>query len=127
MRQIESVLVIDDDVTSVFLTTRVLSSAGVGRQVHTAANGAEGLAHIREAAAQGRLPQLILLDIKMPVMDGFELLEELARLNINLSGTSIVLLSSSQSPRDREKAAKSQAAAFLAKPLTKEALRGVME
>lgn len=110
----------------VFLTKRLLSSMGIGKQIDTAYNGVEGLVHIREAAAQGRLPQLILLDIKMPVMDGFTFMEELAKLKVNLSDTKIVLLSSSQSPWDKEKAANSPAAAFLHKPLTKETLLNII-
>ncbi|MFD3003470.1 response regulator [Pontibacter toksunensis] len=126
MKQVERVLVIDDDINFVFLTKRLLSSVGIGKQVEIAYNGAQGLTHIREAASQGRLPQLILLDIKMPLMDGFTFMEELVKLNMNLTDTRIVLLSSSQSPWDREKAAKSPAAAFLHKPLTKDKLRSIM-
>ncbi|WP_162052183.1 response regulator [Pontibacter pamirensis] len=126
MKQVERVLVIDDDANIIFLTKRLLSSVGIEKQVDIAYNGVEGLAHIREAAAQGRLPQLILLDIRMPEMDGFTFMEELDKLNLNLTDTKIVLLSSSQSPWDREKAAKSSAVAFLHKPLTKETLQSII-
>lgn len=98
MKPIERILVIDDDANIVFLTKRLLSSVGIGKQIDTAYNGVEGLAQIREAAAQGLLPQLILLDIKMPVMDGFTFMDELLKLKLNLTDTRIVLLSSSQSP-----------------------------
>lgn len=126
MKQIERVLVIDDDTTAVFLIKHVLGSMGIGEHTQSAHSGVEGLARVREAAAQGRLPQLILLDINMPEMDGFTFMEELAKLDLDLSETRIVLLSSSQTRRDREMAAKSQVAAFLAKPLTKDKLRSVI-
>ena len=127
MKPIERVLVIDDDEISLFLTKRLLSSVGIGTHSQSARNGAEGLAHMRAAAGQDKLiPQLILLDIKMPVMDGFTFMEELALLDLNLTDTRIVLLSSSYSPWDRERAANSPAAAFIHRPLTEEALRGVM-
>ncbi|WP_162056433.1 response regulator [Pontibacter pamirensis] len=124
MKQVERVLVIDDDTTAVFLIKHVLNSIGINEHTQVAHNGVEGLARIREAAAQGRLPQLILLDIEMPEMNGFTFMEELAKLN--LTDTRIVLLSSSQSRYDRDRATKSQAAAFLQKPLTKDKLRSII-
>lgn len=127
MKQVERVLVIDDDATVTFLIERMLCGFGIDKGVQIAHNGLEGLTHMREDAAQGQLPHLILLDIKMPEMDGFTFMEELTKLNLNLNDTKIVLLSSSQSPWDKEKAAKSPAAAFLHKPLTKETLRSIMK
>jgi CheY-like chemotaxis protein len=126
MKPVERVLVIDDDATVTFLTKRMLNSLGIRSGVRIAHNGLEGLECIKEAAEQGLLPQLVLLDIKMPVMDGFAFLEELAKLNLNLSDTKVVLLTSSQSPWDKERAAKSQADALLYKPLTKETLQSIM-
>ncbi|RDV15010.1 response regulator [Pontibacter diazotrophicus] len=128
MKQIERVLVIDDDETSIFLTKRLLHSVGVGSQIQTALNGLEGLNSIKKAVAEELLPQLILLDIKMPVMDGFAFLEELERLpNMDFNDTKIALLSSSHNPWEMEKAKKYPVSAFLHKPLTKEKLQRVLE
>lgn len=126
MKQIERVLIIDDDETSIFLTKRVLHNAGMGSETRSALNGLEGLRVLKEAAENNWLPHLILLDIKMPVMDGFAFLEELKRLeDIDLSDTKIVLLSSSQSPWEKEKAKEKAVTAFLNKPLTKENLQSI--
>lgn len=59
-----------------------------GYRVDTAANGQQALVKLQEQ----ELPQLILLDLMMPVMDGFELLERLR----NASGPSTVVLSASR-------------------------------
>lgn len=127
MKQIERVLVIDDDEISVFLTRRVLKSLGIGSTVLTAHNGLEGLGLIKNTVEEGQLPQLILLDIKMPVMDGFAFLEELEKLeDVDFSDTKIILLSSSHNPWEMERAKKHRAFAFLHKPLAKEELRSII-
>ncbi|HJZ53359.1 MAG TPA: response regulator, partial [Gemmataceae bacterium] len=69
------ILVIDDDPEHVALVSRLL--AREGWEVVSAANGAEGIARVAE-----RRPALILLDLMMPVMDGFGFLEELHKLNL---------------------------------------------
>jgi len=128
MKPIEKVLVIDDDPTSIYLTKRVLQSLNITEsQTQAAFDGLEGLNLIKKAFEQKQLPQLILLDIKMPVMDGFAFLEELVKLqNINLTDTKIILLSSSHNPWEVTRAQQSPIAAFLNKPLTKEKLQQVI-
>lgn len=66
------VLVVDDDMDSRTLLELALTTSGYA--VDTAANGLEGL-----RAARRRAPQLILLDLAMPVMDGFEFRTEQLR------------------------------------------------
>jgi CheY-like chemotaxis protein len=69
------VLVVDDDPDQVALLSRLLAKEG--REVATAANGQEALARAAE-----RRPSLILLDLMMPVMDGFDFLDALHRQDI---------------------------------------------
>lgn len=69
------VLVVDDDGDQVSLVSRMLVKEG--REVMTAANGKEALARLDE-----RKPSLILLDLMMPVMDGFDFLDALHARNI---------------------------------------------
>ena len=125
MKQIERVLVIDDDEISIFLTRRVLKKIGIGNAVLTAPNGLEGLTLFKRAVEKRQPPQLILLDIKMPVMDGFAFLEELGKLEtVDLGEIRIALLSSSHNPWEMERAKKYSVMAFLHKPLeTDELLR----
>ena len=124
---IERVLVIDDDETSIFLIKRVLNSMDINNHAQTAPNGLEGLNVLKEAEGLEQLPQLVLLDIKMPVMDGFVFLEELEKLgNLNFNSMKIVMLSSSQNPWEIERAKSKGVTAFLHKPLSREKLQSVI-
>lgn len=127
MQPIENVLIIDDDAASIFLNKRVLSSLGMGSHVQVAQSGLEGLKLLEEAKKSRRLPQLILLDVKMQGMSGFAFLEELGKLQyVNLIDTRIVLLSASDDPSDLKLAKLHLAADYVPKPLTKEKLRRIL-
>jgi len=67
------VLIVDDDPDLLEVTSFVIEDEGIA--VETARNGAEALALLRT----GRLPRLVLLDLMMPVMSGWEFLEEVAK------------------------------------------------
>ncbi|RDV11487.1 response regulator [Pontibacter diazotrophicus] len=127
MKQVKSILIIDDDAASIYLTRRVLSSICTGSNVQDVQNGLEGLKILKEAKEKRQLPQLILLDIKMQGMGGFAFLEELAKLQfISLIDTKIVLLSASEDPSDVKLAQMHLAAEYVQKPLTKGKLRSIL-
>ncbi|HUB06101.1 MAG TPA: response regulator [Myxococcales bacterium] len=71
MRQI---LIVDDEIDLARLLAEELER--VGHRARVAADGAEGLAYLRNAVP---LPELILLDLEMPVMDGYRFREEQRR------------------------------------------------
>lgn len=74
---VRDVLVIDDDVGFCLLVARFLESESVGYRVRWATTGQEALAQIRREA-----PEAILLDLAMPGMDGFQLLDVLRSLGL---------------------------------------------
>jgi CheY-like chemotaxis protein len=125
-----AILLVDDDPTVNFLNQRLLSRLNVSQEVYVAQNGVEALtllnlhcqAHFRTC------PALVLLDLNMPVMDGFEFLEAYQRLPVEQrQGTSIVVLTSSVLPADQVRAQKLAVAGFLTKPLTRESLNTVLQ
>ena len=127
MNHIRRILIIDDDATSVFLTKRTLNSMYEGADIKTAETGLEGLRLLKEAVENRQTPELLLLDVNMHGMNGLALLEELGKLRLlNLIDTRIVLLTSTLDPLHIAFAKNHMAAAYLQKPLTKQALLSVL-
>lgn len=81
----QRVLVVDDETAILEALEDVLSSEGY--DVRTACNGREGLRRMREAT-----PDILLLDLMMPVVDGHQMLEEIES-DPRLAGTPVVLMS----------------------------------
>lgn len=129
MPQIDKVLVVDDDDNWCFVTKILLEDSGVGKQILTAQNGEEAINLLKAIAAnEESMPELIILDIKMPVMDGFEFLDEVVNSEeFDLAQTKIFLSSSSSHIKDKEKAKEYPIAGFVKKPLTEEFLREILD
>lgn len=126
--QVDSILVIDDDKDWCFIATMMLQRAGFDKQIITANHGLEGIKTLKTISAKGeKLPDIIFLDIKMPVMDGFEFLEEITKTaEVDLSHTRIFICSSSFHSKDKEKAHLYPIAGFITKPLTIDILKEVL-
>jgi CheY-like chemotaxis protein len=96
------ILVADDNEDHLFLTVRALRDLeGVRLEVDTVRDGEEALDYMyRRGRFEGRaLPHLILLDLKMPKVNGFEVLEQL-KTDEELRSIPTVVLSSSERPED---------------------------
>ncbi len=113
-----SVLVVDDEPQVVWMLRFSLEAEGY--RTLTARDGQAALEEIRE-----HHPDLMLLDIMMPVMDGWSVLEEL-RLMPDAERPRVVVVSARASLRDRAKAAELGADAFIAKPFNVDDLMGVL-
>jgi CheY-like chemotaxis protein len=117
------VLIIDDDYTSVYLTRVTLEDMDIANQILSAGNGEEGLSLIKqycinEHAASAECPDLILLDINMPILNGFELLNELKKIGQeNIIQAKVVVLTTSSHPKDIEKMRSLGVKDYLEKPV----------
>ncbi|MBX3187284.1 MAG: response regulator [Labilithrix sp.] len=103
------VLVVDDNVDTRLTVELILSSEGY--HVSTASNGVEALAQLRTAAV---LPSVILLDLMMPLMDGYQFRAE-QRSDPILSDIPVLIFTADGNAED--KAASLGAAGFLRKPI----------
>lgn len=77
---------------------------GAGVEYHTLADGGEALRQLTAmGAGQARAPDLIILDVNIPRIDGWEILRHI-RVDAGLAGVAVVVLSGSSSARDIERA-----------------------
>jgi len=108
------VLLVEDDETTNFISSVILKSAGF-EFVDGVLNGLEACRYI-----ETKCPDLIFLDINMPIMDGWEFLDEM-KSNISCKVTKVVILTSSTRPCDQKMAENySNVVAFWEKPMTDE-------
>lgn len=114
------ILVVEDNAANLELIRYLLSAAG--HEVITAVNGRDGLNR-----ATLEVPDLVLCDLQMPVMDGYELMRALRNIPA-LHEIVCIALSASAMPSDAERVAAAGFNAYLTKPLEPETFaRQVME
>lgn len=106
-----TILIIDDSEDDVVLTKAMISKIRRAVRVEYALNGEAGMSLLREVST---VPQLILLDLKMPGMDGLDVLRELRR-DERLRQIPVVVLTNSDLKSDREAAIKAGANKYLQK------------
>jgi CheY-like chemotaxis protein len=114
------VLLIDDDEITNFISVAVIERTNKFSHIEIAGSGKEGLEYLQTCLSEKKnLPSLILLDINMPIMTGWQFLEELERFADRvLEKAKIFMLSSSQNPEDLLKANKHPfLSGFIRKPL----------
>src|SRR5947207_10344549 len=114
-------LLVDDNPADVELTLHVLRHNKLANSIHVAEDGKEALDFILcRGEYQGRSitnrPKVILLDLKLPKVDGLAVLKTL-RANENTSAIPIVILTSSKEQRDLVQGYKLGASAFIQKPV----------
>jgi two-component system, chemotaxis family, chemotaxis protein CheY len=100
------IAVVDDDSVYQFTASRTLQATHLANQILQFPNGKEALAFLKNGSSDGhRLPDIIFLDINMPITDGWAFLEEFHQLKAKLGKEiKIYMVSSSIDPRDRNRA-----------------------
>jgi CheY-like chemotaxis protein len=122
-KQTLRILLVDDDATDRELFADALSQAAPGHLLSEAANGEEALQLLRSGDT---LPDLILLDLNMPVKDGRDTLLGI-RADEKLRSIPVCILSTSSAHFDVQKAYADGANIFLVKPLEYNLLTGLIE
>jgi len=130
LKQINCVLLIDDDEATNFINQMVIEESGRAKEIIVKESGFDALEYLTSVQNGGHpQPDLIFVDINMPGMDGFEFLEEYEKLSNDQKGKHVVvMLTTSVNPDDKNKASKfNEVDQFMHKPLTQELFEEVME
>jgi CheY-like chemotaxis protein len=125
----DKVMVIDDSDSDLYVAEHYLKKYFVAANVISVESATEGLNYlIQNANLVEQLPSIIFLDIRMPVMDGFEFLNKYEKLPSSvLEHCTVIMLSSSADPRDRERIKNnSLVKKFINKPLNQEKLQELL-
>ena len=114
------ILLVEDREDDVLMLRRSFQKAGISNPIQIVRDGEEAISYLAGTErfsdrVEFPLPELILLDLKMPRVDGFEVLQWI-RSQRNFSGIRVVVLSSSDSIQDVNLAYKLGANSFLVKP-----------
>jgi len=129
MTKYKDVYIIDDDKIVHFVIKKLLASLKMDLNLSFFFNGFEAIEKIGNDLSSGvDLPDLILLDINMPIIDGWQFLDEFRKYN-KASGnkTHVYIISSSNSISDISKAKEyqDQIKEYILKPITKEDLKKI--
>lgn len=129
MPTLPRILLVDDNYASNFLHTKLLPHPDPTAQVRTALNGQEALEVLRThyQPPTPRCPTLVLLDINMPIINGFAFLEAYQQLALaQRQDLTILLLTTSISPRDLARLQHLPIAGLLPYPLSEEKIAQVL-
>lgn len=118
---------VDDDPITLMLFKKVVQKASFAKEITNATNGLEAIKLINmsnNASNQEKKPQLIFLDLNMPVMGGWEFIDLFNTSDYsNLNNTKVIILTSTIDPEDIKKSKSyPNVIEFLAKPITVEML-----
>ncbi len=130
---LDSILFIDDDPITLMLCKMVIKKTSFSNEIATSKNGEEALQYFNSLKQLDhnnefkKQPQLIFLDLNMPVMGGWEFLDSFSTSDYaDYNKTKVIILSSTIDPEDLEKSKKyPMVIDFLPKPISKEMLEYV--
>jgi response regulator of citrate/malate metabolism len=124
------VLLVDDDGVTNFINHRLIKKMNLTDCIQSAVNGNNAINFIKEFPTQHDNcgPELILLDINMLVLDGFEFMEQFKTMNLKNSGTiKIIVLTNSTHQKDILKISQNTKIGYINKPLTQEKLEEALK
>lgn len=123
----KSVVIIDDDEIFLFLSSKALENGGVTEEIRKFNESDEGLHFLLKVVSDDDYPTALLVDINMPLIDGWKIVETLERERWECAkNCKTFILSSSIDSKDKEKALSYKSVAgFVTKPLSESAVREI--
>jgi chemotaxis family two-component system response regulator Rcp1 len=109
------IMLVEDNPGDVFLVRRALDAEDLEYDILLARDGVEAISYLTQAAQGEREIDLLLVDLNLPKRDGAEVLEQM-RLHENLRKVPAIVLTSSNSPQDRQRCMRVGANRYFHKP-----------
>jgi CheY-like chemotaxis protein len=120
----KKILLIEDDEVANFLLKKALETSGLASEVDSVLNGEEAIDLLNKNTGDQSIPDIILLDLNMPVMNGFEFLEAFKKLDLpHKDQVKIIIVTSSVDQRDIMKAKEMGVENYISKPISGDKLR----
>jgi CheY-like chemotaxis protein len=123
MRALDSLYVVDDDAMYQYIAKQTIESAGYTGAIHIFSNGLEAISAIQEnAGSSDKLPDMIMLDLNMPVMDGWGFLKNYELIKPRVAKEILIyIVTSSFNPLDVNRAKSiSDVTGYVVKPITRQ-------
>ncbi|MDF9795059.1 CheY-like chemotaxis protein [Catalinimonas alkaloidigena] len=131
MQGIECILLVDDDPITNFINQLLLEKLGFGEdEIMVTTDGDEAVNIVNdtnEKLKKNNTLLLLFLDINMPALDGFEVLDALNEMSLSHSQIKVYLLTSSQNAKDLQKAKDYKICKFIDKPLKEESVKTILD
>ncbi|MBM1105587.1 response regulator [Aurantibacter crassamenti] len=126
-KQLESILLLDDNYSTNFIHKKFIAYANCAKNVVDFQSGIDALEYLK--IPENPIPELIFIDINMPIMSAWEFLENYSELEReDKDNAVIILLTTSLSPKDEEKAANiGQINGIWLKPLSEEKINAIIQ
>ena len=125
----KTAMLIDDNEIDNFINEKMLESTGFAERIQIYTNGLCAMEYFKNLERdkilnRDMIPDVVFLDINMPLMDSFQFLQVFGDINKDITkGCKIVILTTSINPSDKQKSLKNEYVVdFINKPLTKEGL-----
>lgn len=123
MNKFNTIFVVDDDLVYHFIIKKLFSKCNINVETKYFFNGLEAIDELKEKVETDKVPDLILLDINMPIYDGWQFLDEFRKLKENITKEITVYLVSSSndiSDLNKYKMYQDEVKKFYYKPMTQE-------
>ncbi len=130
MNKVKTLGIVDDDKIYTFLIKKTIEQTNLVDMVKIFDNGLNALNFLKKNAANhDSLPEIILLDLSMPIMDGWQFIEEYANIKTEIKKKVVIVMwSSSVNPINIERASKiSEISKYIIKPMKLEEVKMVFD
>jgi CheY-like chemotaxis protein len=126
----DTVLLVEDNDDDVFALKRAVRKAGIANPLRVVTDGQQAIDYLAASAESSKreqypLPFLVLLDLKLPYRDGFQVLEWI-RSQPHFAAVAVVMLTGSDEPRDHQRSYALGARSYLVKPATAEDIKQLL-